>query len=183
MREHRRRDQCGVLERHLVVNLIALAQPAQDRNGVLDRRLTDEHRLEAPFEGGVLLDVFPIFVERRRADRMELAARQHRLQHLRCVHGAFGSTGPDDGVELVDEEDDLAFRFNDLLQYGFQPLFKLAPILGAGNERAHVEREDLLVLETFRNITPNDSLGEPFDDGRFADTGFADKDRIVLRAP
>ena len=48
------------------------------------------HRLEAPLERGVLLDVLPVLVERGGADRVQLAARQHRLEHLRRIHGAFG---------------------------------------------------------------------------------------------
>ena len=42
--------------------------------------------------------------------RAELAAREHRLQHVRRVDGALGRAGADDRVQLVDEEDDLAGR-------------------------------------------------------------------------
>ena len=66
--EHRRRDQRRVADAHAVVRLVALLQAAQDRDRVLDRRLADEHRLEAPLERGVLLDVLAVLVERRRAD-------------------------------------------------------------------------------------------------------------------
>ena len=68
------------------------------------------HRLEPALERGVLLDVLAVLVERRRADRVQLAARQHRLEHVRRVHRAFGGAGADDRVQLVDEEDDLARR-------------------------------------------------------------------------
>ena len=110
VRQHRGGHQRRVLELHPVVNLVAFAQAAQDRNRVLDRRLADQHRLEAPLERRILLDVLAVFVERRRADGVQLAARQHRLQHLRRVHRAFGRAGADDGMQLVDEEDDLALR-------------------------------------------------------------------------
>jgi len=36
---------------------------------------------------GFLLDVLPIFVERGRANGMQLAARQRRLEHIGRVHG------------------------------------------------------------------------------------------------
>jgi hypothetical protein len=50
----------------------------------------DHHRLEAPFERGVLLDVLAVLVERRGADAVQLAAGQHRLEHVAGVHRALG---------------------------------------------------------------------------------------------
>ena len=54
------RDERRVLDANAVVHLVALAQAAQDIDGVLDRRLTGEHRLKAPRERRVLLDVLPV---------------------------------------------------------------------------------------------------------------------------
>ena len=90
-----------------MVDLVALLEPAQDRDRVLDRRLADEHRLEAALERGVLLDVLAVLVERRRADRAQLAAREHRLEQVGGVDRALGGAGADDRVQLVDEQDDL----------------------------------------------------------------------------
>ena len=182
IRQHGRGDQRRVLELHAVMDLVALAQAPQDADGVLDRRLADQDGLEPALERRVLLDVFPVFVERRRADGVQLAAREHRLQHVRRVDGAFGRAGADHGVQLVDEEDDLPLRIRDLLQHRLQPLFELAAVLRAGDERAHVERDDALVLEAFGDVAAHDAAGEPFDDGGLADAGLADEHRIVLRA-
>ena len=118
---------------HAVMHLVALAQAAQDADGVLDRRLADHDRLEAPLERRVLLDVLPVLVERGRADGVQLAAREHRLQHVRGIHRAFGGAGADDRVQLVDEEDDLALGVDDFLQHGLQALLELAAILRAGD--------------------------------------------------
>ena len=138
--QRRGRDERGVGDPDAVVDLVALAQAAQDRDRLLDRRLVDEDRLEAPLEGGVLLDVLAVLVEGRRADRVQLAAGEHRLQQVRGVHRALGRAGPDDRVELVDEQDDLALGVLDLLEDGLEPLLELAAELGAGDERAEVER-------------------------------------------
>src|SRR5665648_631224 len=43
----------------LVVRLVALLEPAQDGDGVLDARLADEHLLEPALQGGILLDPLP----------------------------------------------------------------------------------------------------------------------------
>src|SRR5438046_305923 len=81
---------------------------------------------EAAFEGGVLLDVLAVFVERRRADRVELTTGQHWLEQVRGVHRPFGGPGPDDRVELVNEENDLALGVLDLLEDGLEALLELA---------------------------------------------------------
>ena len=88
--------------------------------------------------------------------------------------------GADDGVELVDEQDDPAVRVLDLLQDGLQALLELAAELRAGDERAQVERDDALVLERLGHVAADDALRQALDDGRLADAGLADEDRVVL---
>ena len=183
MGQHRRGHQRGVLDLHAVVDLVALAQPAQDADRVLDGRLADEHRLEPPLERGVLFDVLPILVERRRPNRVQLAARQHRLEQVGGIDRSLRRAGADDGVQLVDEEDDAAFGVGDFLEDGLEPLFELAAILRAGDERAHVEGHNLLVAKALGNVAADDPLRQSFDDRRLADAGLADQHRIVLRAP
>ena len=169
VREHRGRDERRVLDAHAVVDLVALLQPAQDRDRVRDRGLLDHDRLEAPLEGGVLLDVLAVLVERRGTDHAQLAPGQHRLDHVAGVHGAFGRTGTDDGVQLVDEGDDLALRVRDLLQHRLQALFELAPVLGPGHHRAEVEADEALVLERLGHVALDDARGEALDDGGLSD--------------
>ncbi len=88
-----------------MVRLILRAEALEDEDGILDAGLLDLDLLEAAFEGGVLLDEFAVFVHRRRADALELAAAEGGLDDVRGVHGALGRSGPDDGMELVDEEE------------------------------------------------------------------------------
>ena len=71
---------------------------------------------------------------------------------------------------------------DDFLEDRLQPLLELAAVLRAGDERAHVERDDLLVLQPLGHVLPDDALGEPFDDRRLADARLADEHRVVLRA-
>ena len=162
--------------------LVPVLQPAQNRDRVLDARFVDIDRLEAPGERRVLLDVLLVFVERRRPDAMQLAARQRRLEQVRGVHGAVGLAGADQRVHLVDEQDDAAVRRRHLLQHGFEPLLELAAIFRAGDQGAHVEREQLLVVQAFRHVAVDDALGKTFDDRGLADAGLADQHRIVLGA-
>ena len=77
----------------------------------------------------------------------------------------------------------LAFVRRDVLQHGLQALLELAAVLGAGEQRRHVERQHALVLERLRHLAVDDALREPFDDRGLADARLADQHRIVLGAP
>ena len=109
----------------------------------------DLDRLEAALEGGVLLDVLAVLVERGRADGLQLAAGQHRLQDRRGVDRALGGTGADERVQLVDEQDDVAAGA-DLLEHLLQALLEVTAVAAAGDQRAEVEGVELLVLAASR---------------------------------
>ena len=138
--------------------------------------------LEAALEGGVLLDVLAVLVERRGADGAQLAAREHRLQKIGCVDRALGGAGADDRVELVHEEDDLALGGLDLLEDGLEALLELAAVLGAGEQGADVEGDHPPVAKRLGDVARDDPLGEPLDDRGLADAGVADQDGVVLGA-
>ena len=176
-------DQRSILDAHAVVHLVAFRQPAQDGDGVLDRGLADEDRLEAPLQRGVLLDGGAVLVERGGADEPELAARQHRLDHLPGVHGPLGRAGADNGVQLVDEGHHFALGVGDLLEDGLEPLLELAAVLGPGHHRPQVERDDPLALQSFGDVALDDPVGQALDDGGLAHAGLADQHRVVLGAP
>ncbi len=178
--QRRGRDDGGVGDADAVMQLILLLQAAQDRDRILDGRLGDEHRLETPRQRRVLLDVLAVFVERGRSDAMELAARQGGLEQVRGVHRALGLPGADEGVHLVDEQDDAALGGGHFVQDGLQPLLELAAVFRPGDQRPHVEREQLLVADGFGHVAVDDAQRESLDDRRLADAGLADEDRIVL---
>ena len=140
MRQSCRRDDRRIGNAHAVMLLVFVFQAAQDRDRVLDRRLGHEHRLETPRQRRIFLDVFFIFIERGGADAMQFATRQRRLEQVGGIHGAVGLAGTDQGVHLVDEQNDAAVRRRYLVQHGFQPLLEFTAIFGASNERAEIKR-------------------------------------------
>ena len=166
-----------------MVDLVALLEPAQDRDRVLDARLAHVHGLEAPLERRVLLDVLAVLVERRGADRPQLAAGEHRLEQVGGVDRALGRAGADDRVQLVDEQDDRALGVGDLLEHRLEPVLELAAVLGAGDQRADVERDHPAVPQPLGDVAGDDPLRQPLGDRRLADAGLADQDRVVLGAP
>ncbi len=172
-----------VVELHLVVVLIAPAQPAQDGDAVFHVRLVHVDGRKAPLQRRVALDVLAVLVQRRGADALQLAARQRRLEHVRGVHRPRRVARAHHRVQLIDEENDLALAALDLFNAGFQALLKLAAEAGARHHRPQVERDHLLAQQRVRHVLGNDLLRQPLDDGRLADAGLADQHRVVLGAP
>ena len=181
MRQRGRRNDGRIGDLDPVVHFVSLFESAEDRNRILDRRFLDQHFLEASFEGSVLLQVLAILIERCRADAVQFTPGERRLQHVAGVHRAFRLASADHCVQLVDEQDNLSFLLGQVVQHGFQALFELTAELGAGDQRAHVERQDSFVPQTLGDFVVDDPLGEPLDDGGLADAGLADQDRVVLR--
>ena len=97
------------------------------------------------------------------------------------VDGAFGRAGADEGVQLVDEQDDVAAG-PDLLEHLLEALLEVAPVAGAGHQGAQVQGVELLALDGLGHVAGHDLLRQALDDGRLAHAGLADEDRVVLGA-
>ena len=95
---------------HRVVRLVAVAQSLEDVDGERHGGLLHLDRLEAPLEGGILLEVLAVLVDGGGTDGLELTAGQHRLQDRSRIDRTFGRTGTDQRVDLVDEQHDVALR-------------------------------------------------------------------------
>ena len=152
-----RGDQRLISDGDPVVRLVAVAQPTQDVDGVRDGRLCHLDRLEAPLQRGVLLHVLPILVQRGSADGLQFTASQHRLEDAGGVDRALGCAGADQGVDLIDEQHDVAAGL-DLLQHLLQALLEIAAITAAGNQRTEVEGVNLLISQCLGNIAADDCL-------------------------
>ena len=176
-------DDGLVRDPHPVVRLVAVPEAEEDLDGLVDRGLVHEHGLEAPLERRVLLHVLAVLVERGRADDLQLAPGERRLEHVGGVDGALGPAGPDDGVQLVYEQDDVLLLGLQLLDHLLHALLEVTAEAGAGDEAADVEREHALALERLGYVLGDDPLGEPLGDGRLADARLADEHGVVLGAP
>src|SRR5207253_1186728 len=108
-------------------------------------------------------------------------ARERRFQDVRRVDGALGGPGPDERVQLVDEEDDVV-SVTKLLDDLLEALLELAAVLRARNERPDVQGEDALALERFGHVALHDPVREALGDRGLPNTGLTDEGGIVLRA-
>ncbi len=68
-------------------------------------------------------------------------------------------------------------------EHGLEPLFELAAELRAGDQGAHVQGDDPLVLQALRHVALDDPQRQPFGDRRLADARLADQHGVVLGAP
>ena len=173
-------NQRGVLNLDAVVDLVALLQTAQNRNGILDGRLVDHDRLETTFQRGVFLDILAVLVQRGCTDAVQLAAGQHGFEQVARVHRAVGLACADDGVQFIDEEDDLALGLLDLVQNALQAFLKLAAVFCTRNQCAHVQAEHGAVFQVLGHIAAHDTLGKALGNGSLADTGLTDQHRVVF---
>ena len=166
---------------HLVVLLVVGSDVVQNLERLFGRRGFDHHLLETPLEGRVALDILAVLVERRRADGLQLAARQGRFEDIGRVEAPLRRAGADDGVYLVDEDDRVLglAQFVDQLLHA---LFELAAELRARHERRDVEREERLVGDGVGHLAARYAQRQPLDDGALAHAGLADQDRVVLLA-
>ena len=172
-----------VVDLDLVVGLIARFDGSEHLDGILHGGLFEPDGLEAPLQGGVLLDIASILIGCCGTDDLELTASEGGLHEVAGVDGALGGTGADHVVDLVDEEDDFALGLLDLVHDGLKPLLELAAELGAGDEGAHVQGEHPPAPEDVGNVLGDDALREALGDGGLADAGAADDDGVILGAP
>ena len=166
---------------HVVVLLVARLERGQDLDRILDARLLDIDGLEAAFKGRILSEVLTELLGRGGTDDLESAACEHGLEHGACIDGALGGTGTDDGVHLVDKQDNVV-GFGRLLDHVLEALLKLTAILGARDKTRQVERPDVLVHKVLGHVAGSDLLRQALDDGRLAHTGVTQDKRVVLGA-
>ena len=166
---------------HLVVGFVAVAQAAQDRDRVVHGRLGHQDRLEPPGQRRVLLDVLAVLVQRGRADDVQLAAGQRGLEHVARVHPALAAAArADQGVQLVDEDDQGVAVLADLVDDPLDPLLEVAPVAGAGHHAGQLQLHDPLAPQRLGHVVVHDALREALDDRGLAHPGLADQDRVVL---
>ena len=171
----------GVGHTDAVVLFIVDADALDDLDGVQQRRLLDLDGLETALQRGILLDILAILGKRRCADDLHLPAGQRGLHDVGGVHRAVGVARADDGVDLINKQDDVA-RSLDLADEALDTLLKLAAELGACDEGRHVEQVNFLVLQTRGDLALGNALGDTLGNRSLADTGLTDQAGVVLLA-
>ena len=130
-----------VLDPHAVMQFVALAQTAQNRNRVFDARLIDQtpvwKRRSSAASFSMCLRYSSSVVAPMQCSSPRASIGLSRLP-ASIEPSAFARA--DHRVQLVDEKNDLAFRCLHFFQHRLQAFLEFAAELRAGDQRAHVER-------------------------------------------
>ena len=169
-----------VEDAHPVVLLQLGRYAAHDRDRRRLVRLLDLDHLEAAGQGRVLLEVLLVLGPGGGRHRAQLAAGQGRLQQVGRVVLALLAARADQGVGLVDEQDDGRRRRAHLLDHLLEPVLELALHPGAGLQQAQVQAAQGDVLQDRRHVAGDDAQGEALDHRGLADARLAGEDRVVL---
>ena len=90
-----------------MVGFVTFLESTKDSHSVFNTGLSDEHLLEATLERGILLNELAVLIQSGGTDQAQFTTSKHGLEHVGCCHGAFASTSTHQGVEFVDEGNDL----------------------------------------------------------------------------
>ena len=129
------------------MDLVLFLQATQDSNGIFHTRLTYHDRLETTFQSSILFDVLAVFIQRGGTDSMQFATSQGRLEHVACIHGAIARrTSTYDGVQLIDEQDDLTIGLLHFAQYCLQTVFEFTTVFSTCQHCWQIQGNKFTVL-------------------------------------
>ena len=166
---------------HMVVLLVVMLDAAHHGQRISDAGFLHPHGLEPALQRLVLLDILAVLVEGGGTDDLDLAAGEGGLQDIARIHGTLALTGRGNGVDLVNEQDDVARRL-DLAQQALDPLLELAAELGTCHKAGQVEQEDLLILQPCRYLPLGNALGNALGNGGLANARLTNEAGVVLLA-
>ncbi len=181
LRQRDRRIQRFIGDVQLVMLFVSLAQAVQDSQRLLRRGFAHVDGLEAPLQRGILFDVLAVFIQRRRADALQFATCQGRLEDVGRIQRPFGRACADDGVHLVNEQQHVA-SLVDFRQHVFESLLEFTAVLAASHHAANVQRHHALAHQHIRHLALHNALRQSFNHGALAHTRFTNQHGIVLRA-
>ena len=171
-----------ILDLCAMERFIFVPQTKKDLNGILCAWFADHDGLEAPLQSRVLFNVFFVFVERGCADDLNLPTGKRRLQDIRSIDGALGSSGTNERMHFIDKKNDIAIR-RDLINDALQTFLEFPTVFRTRDKGSHRQRNHALFLQHMRHDSLLDALGKPLSNRRLAHTRLTDEDWIVLRAP
>ena len=94
--------------------------------------------------------MFPVFIDSGRAYDLNFPSRKRRFQYVGRIQRALRPACSDQGMQLIDEKEDITVRRN-FPDHGTDPLLKFAAELCPGNHPRQVEHDHTPVLHDFRD--------------------------------
>ena len=117
----------GEARAHPVIRRVSRRQALKYPHGLLDGRLGHVHRLEAPLERRILLDVLSILVQCGRTDALDFTTCQCGFEYVGCIDCTFSTTGTDERVQFVNKQDGVLSTAN-FVHNRLDTLFELTTV-------------------------------------------------------
>ena len=127
--------------------------PFQNLHRLLRRRLIHDHRLKTAFQRRILFDIFPVFIQCRRADNLNLSLGKRRLQNVRSIHRVLRISRANQVMNLINDENNIPI-LNHFIDDSLHAAFKLSPKLCSGHKSRHIQESDFLMQKLHRHLTP-----------------------------
>ena len=86
-----------------------------------------------------------IFINGGSANNLQLPASQSGLDNIGRINAALGAASADNGVQLIDKEDNAVVTAQQLLNL-LHALLELTSIFGTGHQHAQLQREYYFLL-------------------------------------
>ncbi len=109
--------------------------------------------MKAAGQSGILFKVLFVFRPGRGGDGAKFSTGESRFQKVSGITSPCGSPGSDERVGFVNEENDRFRRGLDLIDDGFEAIFKLSFYPGPGLKEPHVEAQDRNISEDLRDVS------------------------------
>lgn len=180
MRQRHSGAHCLIEHKHAVVLSKCGDKTAHHLDGGNRVGLCHLQCLKAPRQRRILLDVALVLTPGGSADRAQGSSRERRLEQVGRIASSRLPTRTDQGVHLVDEEDDGLYRLSRLFQQGLEARLELPSHARTGQQRANIETPESAVFQVGRNFALGDGQCQPFDHRRLADTRIAREQGVVL---
>mmetsp|Transcript_31818 Transcript_31818/g.90369 ORF Transcript_31818/g.90369 Transcript_31818/m.90369 type:complete len:220 (+) Transcript_31818:1333-1992(+) len=175
------------------MHLIGLLEAAQDQEGVRCGRLIHHDGLKPALQGGVLLHILAVLVQRSGTNALQLATGKGGLHQVGDVKppattaSAAHGTSAHEGVDLVNHQDDAWVSLALCNELGYAAL-ELATLLGSRHEQPHIQGQDALVQKELGHrvpvgvSAPDNGISQALGDGGLSDSRLSQQDGVILCA-
>ncbi len=138
--------------------------------------------MKSSFESGILFDMPLVLGEGGGADESYVSAGECGLQNIGGVQPARSIARTDEGVNLIDEEDDIGIAF-DFTDNFLEACFEFSAETRSGDDEGEIDGEDFFAGEKISRRTVFNFLREGGDEGGFSYAGVAEEEGIVFLFP
>ena len=138
--------QCFIRQARLVMCLIFRSQAFENLHRLFHGWCFHLHRLKAPFQSRILLDVLPVFIQSCCTDTLKFASAECRLNDIGRIHCALGRSRANDSMQLIDEEDHI-LRATNFVHHRLDALLELSTILRPSYHESQIQSNDSLIAQ------------------------------------